>query len=234
MSLKRQSGFYGDSKRSKTVDVRTVTSAQAEVTALKRQTTKLARDVRKLKSDREVHYHDELRLLLDVPYDNNNRTTICDPVVGTGVENRIGDSIHPYFIDIRGMVQGNGGLESVVRIMLIQSKQGFTPTIVAASGLGSILQSAASAQAPFSMWTHENREHFNVLHDETFQVGFAGANNQIPFHIAKKLKRPISYDPAGVQYSAGGLYLMMTSTRATADGGCPGVAFSSRTYFYDA
>lgn len=235
--MKRQGAFYvPNAKRSKALTVVPASKQEAEITALRRQTTRLESAVRKLKSDREVHYHDENDIGLATPYDVTNRVAIlCDPAQGDARTNRSGDSITPISLDLRMRVSGNSTVASLVRVLVIQAKERFVPVSTAATGTSAVWEEAGTSNAPLSNWFWDNREHFVVLHDQVVPIGnTAGSANAVNFlHIKKKLTRKINYIAGTTGPAEGQIYLVMTSTANNASGAAPVIAWHSRVRFYD-
>lgn len=234
--MKRQGAFYVPSgKRSKALTVVPASKQEAEISALRRQTTQLASDVRKLKSSREVHYHDENDIGLATPYDVTNRVAIlCDPAQGDARTNRSGDSITPISLNLRIRISSNSSIANLARFMIIQSKERFVPVSTASTGTSAVWEEAGTANAPLSDFFWDNREHFVVLHDEVVTLGSAGASNAIQYrHIKKKLTRKINYLAGTTGPAEGQIYLVMTSTLNNGGGSSPTIAWHSRVRFLD-
>lgn len=230
----KRAGDYDAPQLKKMRTVVPVTKDEAALADLRRSQAKLASDVRKLKSDREVHYHDELNLGYGIPYDVNRAVVLCDPPQGDARTERVGDTIRPYWIDLRGSLRNQHTRSCVARITLVQSKQRFIPSTTAASGITSVWNRAAGVAAPLSTFTFDNRDHFTVLWDKTFTIGGAGsASEQVDYHLKKKLTRPINYAAGATTFEGGGLYLLQTSEYDNASGVSPVSAWVSRVYFHD-
>lgn len=234
--MKRQGAFYVPrTKRAKTLTVVPESEEKAEISVLRRQTTKLASDLRKLKSSREVHYHDETDAGLATPYDVTNRVAVlCDPIQGDGRTQRAGDSISPISIDLRMRLQSNTAFGNVARVLLIQSKERFVPVSNAATGTSAVWEDAGTALAPMSQFFWDNRQHFKVLHDEVVRLGSANADSSIVYlHIYKKLSGKINFLEETSAPAQGQIYLVMTSNMSNAGGGAPTIAWTSRVCFHD-
>lgn len=234
--MKRQGAFYVPSaKRSKALSVVPESKEEAELSVLRRQTTKLASDVRKLKSAREVHYHDENDVGLATPFDVTNRTALLfDPPQGDGRTDRSGDSVTPISLEIRGRIQNLHTAGVAARILIIQSKERFVPVSNSATGTSAVWELAGTSNAVSSPFFYDNREHFIVLHDETYMLGSTGAsNNMLPFHIKKKIYRKVNYIAGTTGPANGQIYMVMTSTASNASGVAPVIAWHSRIKFLD-
>lgn len=235
--MKRQGAFYvPTAKRSKALTVVPESKQEEQISVLRRQTTKLASDVRKLKSDREVHYHDENDVGLATPYDVTNRVAIlCDPPQGDARTDRSGDTISPISLDLRMRISGNSTIASFVRILVIQSKERFVPVSTAATGTSAVWDEAGTSNAPVSNFFWDNRQHFVVLHDEVVPVGnTGGAANAITYlNIRKKLSRKINYLAGTTGPAEGQVYLIMTSSINNASSSAPIIAWHSRIRFHD-
>lgn len=222
-------------KRTKALAVVPQSEEEAEISVLRRQTTKLASDVRKLKSSREIHYHDENDVGQQTPYDVTNRTAVLfDPPQGDGRTDRSGDSVTPISLEIRGRIQGLHTAGVLARITIIQSKERFVPVSNASSGTSAIWNEANTTNSVNSDWFYDNREHFVVLHDKVYNIGSTGADNSnIAFHIKKKLSRKVNYIAGTTGPANGQIYMVMTSTASNASGVAPTIAWHSRVKFLD-
>lgn len=235
--MKRQGAFYTTpTKRSKTLAVVPSSKQDAEISSLRRQTTQLASEVRKLKNSQEIHYHDEKDVGLATPYDVVNRVAIlCDPAQGDGRTNRSGDSITPLSIDLRMKIAGNSTIASVARILLIQAKTRFVPDSTANTGTSAVWEEAGTSLAPLSNFYWDNRNDFVVLHDECVEVGpTGGSDSSVTYrHIHKKLHRKINYIGGTTGPTEGQIFLVMTSTVANTGGTAPVIKWHSRVRFLD-
>lgn len=226
-------------KRTKTLPVDVV--QDAEIAKLKKQ-------VRLLKSSPEV-LNVDTQDFTEVSYDADNTTLLSSISVGTGGSgNRIGRSVKPKMIEIRGHVYQPKGASGItecpsVRILLLQSKQRFVPaTNLSTPGSTGIFDANAggSAYSPFGAFDPSNRQHFTVLHDELVSIGYAdsstgsiGAPSTYSFHIKRPVYRKIDFEDSSTTPESGALYLCFTSTTiGTAIG--PEVRWYSRLTYTDA
>lgn len=230
----KRSADYDAPQLKKMRTVVPMSKEDADFSDLRAEQKKLTAEVRKLKSNREVHYHDELNTGYRIPYDVDRTVVLCDPAQGVARTERVGDSISPYYVDIRGQLKCPASTGSTVRITLIQSKQRFIPQTTASTGITSVWDRAASGQAPLSTFTFENRDHFTVLWDKTFELGAAGSSNDVVnWHLKKKITRPIKYDAGATTFEGGALYLLQTSDFNNASTVAPNSVWVSRVYFHD-
>lgn len=234
-SLKRQASFYpGRSKRAKVQQVVPVSRTEGDVQTLRRQTTALARTVRKLRDDREEKYHDENATLGIVDDGINSTSILCDPLQGSTVATREADEIAPFRLLLNGHIEMNTASTNVqqrIRCIVIQSKEGFIPSTITATPSNSALLSGGGlgAQALLTPFDHNNRKHFTVLMDETFTV--TDQDPSVDFSKSFKISRKVRFQEAGsATAERGQIYLCRYSTEGTNG---PKMSWYSRVLYHD-
>lgn len=226
-------------KRVKTLPVDVVQDAEI---------ARLKKEVRTLRGATEVLNCDAYGYA-EVSFDTNNTYLLSSIAIGTGgTGNRIGRSVKPKSIEIRGHVVSPYGATtatepSTVRVLLLQAKNRFVPvtseTPPALNGIFA-LNGAGTPYAPFSAFDASNRQHFTVLHDEMISVGLTNSTAGVSanpmvgtFHIKRKIHRTISFEDSSTDTEGGALYLCFTSNQgATVIG--PEVRWFSRLLYTDA
>lgn len=205
---------------------------------LSRRVATLSSKLNKIERLFETKTHDESLTPSATGYDAEAVTILCDPAQGATEDNRIGDSISPFRITIRGTLRQNAstdGRGAIVRIMLVQSKQRYIPLSATNSNAQGLLQQAGTVNAPLSQFNFQNRKHFTVLSDVTYAMSnedTGGSTSNIAFVINKKLTKNISYSPDSVVAERGQLYLVRTSNAAVS--AAPLLSFESRVFYKDA
>lgn len=195
---------------------------------------KLKREVKNLQTASEVKTHDEYFPKGQVAYNANQVTTMLDPVQGFTNSTRIGDEISAYRINLRGVIEANAasaGNTQLVRVVLLQSKEGFVPSTTAVTTTNQLWVGNNAVYAPLSAYDEANRKHFTILYDKTFATD-TNSQKQVLFNINKKISRPTRFDLGGSTVAKQGqLYLCMTSNYGT--GSAPQVTFYSRISYKD-
>lgn len=187
----------------------------------------LKKDVNRLKKMSETKYHDEPLNLGQIHYNVAHTSTLCDPDKGTDEDNRLASEINPYRVMIEGHMTF-GSTEEVVRVTLLQSKQGFIPSTIATSGSTQLYELAANSESVHSQYDFDNRKHFTILYDKKFKMD---AFHKIQmFNINKKVSRKIRFEAGSNTASQGQLYLCVNSNVATSG---PIVKARSRVLFKD-
>lgn len=233
--MKRQKAFYQPmAKRVKSEKAKTNTE-------LTRQVTQLSKKVKTISSAIESKFYDNSVPGSEVNYDVNSVITVATFGQGDTANTRSGVKIQPTRMDLIFQLRNSGTTASggcTMRMLVIQSKQRFTPDTTAGSDTnGGLLNSANTSEAPFSMLVHDNRSHYTVLLDEIVDLeeDQSGANTK-PVTIRRSVypKRPIIYEPGDVgDTEAGQIYICFTSDVANAAVG-PIRRGNYRLYFKDA
>lgn len=196
--------------------------ARRSVKKMKTNTSKeikqLKKDVNTLKRSNETKYHDELYTKGAVERDVNNVTTLLDPGQGSTNQTRVGNEISPYRIHLKGDVRiANAGSvgKGSVRVMVIQSKQGYVPSTISTSTVDKLFIYPNAEVTPHSPLDLNNRQHYVVLFDKTYMLDAAG--KQIAkVNINKKISRNVTFVEAGsTTAEKGQIYLCLTSSSAT-------------------
>lgn len=234
-TLKRQASFYsGRSKKARVQEVVSVSRAEGDVQALRRTTTALSRSVRKLRDEREEKYHDEYGPSGVIDNGINQSSTLCDPAQGSTVVTRDGDEIAPFRLLVNGKIEMNA-LSTLtnqqVRVIIIQAKEGFVPSTITSTPTNSavLYGGALGAAAVVTPYDHNNRKHFIVLMDETFNV--TDQDPAVNFSRSFKISRKIRFAEAGsITAERGQLYMCRFSTEG---GNGPLMTWYTRTLYHD-
>ncbi len=198
---------------------------------------KLKKDVNVLKKSNETKYHDESQARVGISYLVNHSSILIDPVRGDGISNRIGDSISPFAIEIRGLIE-SGSLSTLVaqmRIVLVQSKQGFIPSTTATTTTQQVMDLNNTDDVVNSPYEWENRKHFTVKYDQTFTLDASsnefGTGNR-KFHIKTKLSKVLDFGQNTILAERGQCYLLVFSNQSTA-ANQPIISWVSRALYKD-
>lgn len=234
MPVKRRLDF-GEmpAKRAKVTTVTAVSKSQASMEALRAEQKRLRAQVSKLAKARETKYFDIVEGPDNVDYAVNATYTMCFPGQGSAFNNRIGDAISPTYITVKGYLYSDStGVPNLVRVCLVRSKKDFVPSSITTNTATAVWQNAASVHAVDSQFYIQNREDFEVLHDEVIVVESKGITGEIkPFEINKKLRGKMTFNQSSATPQSGALYLLFTSTSTGVNG--PQLDFTSRVYFKD-
>lgn len=203
--------------------------------SVKDDVKQLKKAVNKLNKSNETKNWDEYAAVGNVYYDTEYVSIICDPAPGLGADDRIGDSIQPFRMLFRGYVEVDAnytaGLQQV-RVLIIQSKQGFVPASTVTTTTQGVLTRAGQTGAQLSHFIVENRDHFVVLSDKTYTVDL-DSKAQIPINQSIKLSRPVRYQAGSTTAESGQIYILATSNIATATGNGPNFTWNSRILYKD-
>lgn len=205
--------------------------------ASKRQAKRLkavTQKVNRLAGLMETKYNDIFSTFLNVAFDVNKvsfLSTISQGDLNQG--NRIGAVISPTRIKIKGEVRSNATYATTIRIMLIRSKNRFVPTTDTNGTTSSIWTQGGNAGAVFGDVDWDNKGHFTILYDRTFSVMKGQDTNGIQFMIDQKLGGKIRYEGSTTNPENGALYMVATSSEATASSP-PSLSYHSRLLYNDA
>lgn len=193
-----------------------------------RKVDQLTKAVNNLKKSNETKYHDENLPLGAIVYGTNNTSTLLDPAQGSTTQTRVGNEISPYRVHIKGRITV-GSTEEVVRITLIQSKQGYVPSSISTGAAQQFYALPASAQSVHSPLDENNRKHYVVLYDKTFTLD---AYNKIrQFSINKKISRNTMFEEAGSTTAEKGQVYLIVNSNVAASG--PTINAYSRIFYKD-
>lgn len=175
----------------------------------------------------------------DIPYDDNTAAvqSLAPIGQGTGDSGRVGAHVQPTMLELNMsfLEDGTAGVPALVRYTVIQCRGRYIPNIVLATTAQAFFTTADDEISPLSTFEWNNRRHYTVLKDECIPMNQQGQDDRTITATNLKLypRRPIIYDDGSTDYENGGIYVVFTSSRATA-GNPPSVAFTSRLYYKDA
>lgn len=158
----------------------------------------LKRKVNKIAGTIETKYHDELQPAVLVSNGVESVSILSDPTASFTNQTRIGNEISPFHLRVKGTIGFNPAQVNTnqrVRMMIIQSKQGFVPQTTSTSSNTGVLTMAGTVSVVNSDFNYENRKHFTVLHDKTYIVDSA-SKPAILFNISKKISRKVVFEEA--------------------------------------
>lgn len=119
----------------------------------------------------------------------------------------------------------------MVRMMLIQSKQRYTPSTITTSGVTQLFSTADVDDVINSNLVHDNRSHYVLLHDKTYTLSPDGNRGQF-INISKKISRKVEFEPGVTTTESGQIWMILTSDVALASVG-PTVQWASRILYKD-
>lgn len=175
----------------------------------------------------------------DIPYDDNTAAvqSLAPVSQGTGDSGRVGAHVQPTILELNMsfLEDGTAGVPSLCRYTVIQCRGRYVPNIVLATTAQAFYTSASDEISPLSTLEWNNRRHYTVLKDECIAMNQQGQDDRtiVVRNLRLNVRRPIIYDDGSADYENGGIYVVFTSSRATA-GNPPSVAFTSRLYYKDA
>lgn len=176
-------------------------------------------------------------------YDTGFVIPLNDITQGNSDENRIGDTVRPFFLDFKMLVYPDNTTStsgSVLRFLIVRSKQRYQPVAAATSGTSQFFDLAADQRTIISPLFQDHKGHYDVVHDE---VVCMGPNSSTTFgsgvptlkHIRKKLYfKPTKFTEASTTFEEGGYYLVVVGDRTVAQADAPLYSFISRFWFADA
>lgn len=210
---------------------------------LARKVRTLARKVDKLPRP-ELKYIDNKRTsAASVGYDLNVVSdALVTPAVGDTNVTRDGAQLTLQSLHVRGRFTANASQAEpyICRLLLIQSKQRYVPSTVAALGnVSNLFEDANTDDAVHSMFGFTNRIHYRVLKDFKVTVQSTGtsggaAPDQKFFQFTykfKKFNRMIQFDANTTTAQKNQVYLVAISTAGSTN--YPTIEYSARTTFYD-
>lgn len=165
---------------------------------------------------------------------------LCDPAQGQDQDERIGDSIKPLHLTIRGTVESDdsGGPVQHCRVIIFRYKDENGITININDILDPNLTSTSSVVYCNKNW--DKRFHSKILYDKMFTVGYhaSGGTTQdgMPpsryFKFSTKLFGHINWADSATTQEGGGLYMLVVTNGANASN-VPVVRWVSRTVYTD-
>lgn len=196
---------------------------------------KLQKKVNKISRGIETKHVDILLAAQEINFDSNETHALCLPVQGDAHNERIGDSIAPYRLNCKLTISNINTADDntqFARVMIIQSKQRFTPNTVSTSGVTQLFSTANVDEVVVSNLVHDNRSHYVLLHDKTYTLSPAG-NGAVVINISKKLSRKVEFEPGSTTTESGQIWICFVSNIAQAATG-PIFTLASRILYTDA
>lgn len=124
---------------------------------------------RQISKTQERKYDETAIAGTEIPYDNITPLVLTTPAQGDGIDERIGDSIKPKSIEVRGIIYNAASSSAMARFVVFQWFQDDTPTleqIITPDG------GAITANTVFKAQNREDHESFRVLFDSgPFHLG---------------------------------------------------------------
>lgn len=186
---------------------------------------KVEKKVNKILNSTEPNYKDTT-VNTNISYDADNATLLSNiSISGDGTEGtRQGRWVTPTRLEVRGAitraVDTTNQPPAIVRMLVIQAKQRFTPSSSSAGGTTNILQSQGTATTPYQPFDINNRRHYTVLYDKTFTSGFATSASGFaqnygslltPMKRNIKLSRRIQWQDDSTTTEGGQIYVLFYS-----------------------
>lgn len=200
---------------------------------IQKDVAKLKKQVRRLNISNEPKYHDELFPELGITYAVNNTTVVADPAQGQTTQTRIANEISPYMLELRGKVEANyasANEGAVLRLIVIQSKQRFIPNTLTSSITQRLLAVQNTVNVPYMPYDDDNRKHYTVLYDRTFNVNNTNGNGVTTFQKKIRVKRPVRFYAAGTTETEGQIFVCAVSNQAAAG---PRLTWYTRLHYKD-
>lgn len=177
---------------------------------------KLEKKVKKIaRGQDEVRIYDQVKSSTSVSTISLTGTQICLPAVGTGHNNRLGDSIRIKQMHLTGNLIPGGDTSSdgnIMRLVIIQSKlaDGAVPPTIT-----DVIHAADVRSV--SKINHDNRASYSIMFDKVFFVGSSAANN-VPRikNLNVRLTPPTKtyFDTGATTLQKGGVWLYVFSNAA--------------------
>lgn len=195
---------------------------------------KLEKKVNMLSRTTETKHVDNVKTQTEVNFDVNLATALFLPAQGTKHNERIGDSASPFRLNAKIAIRNVADEDKCqfVRIMIIQSKQRYTPSTITTSGVTQLFSTADVDDVVNSNLVHDNRSHYVLLHDKTYTISPDG-NRGMFINISKKISRSVEFEPAVTTTESGQIWMCVTSDVAVASVG-PTIQWSTRILYKDA
>lgn len=194
---------------------------------------KLTKKVNQILKETETKFFDVSQVPVSTgDYMVNNVSTLLAPLQNGSKNGRDGSDVSPYRIIIKGdIIPGSASVPVAMRLILIQSKQGFVPSTNATSSVQKVFQDPLFPNTIYNPFDYNNRRHFTVLHDQTYTADAAGPALK-RFVINKKISRNTVFDQGtGTATENGQIYLLNISNHTTTN--LPILSFYSRIYYKD-
>ncbi len=192
----------------------------------------LEKKVNKMTKNFETKHVDVVKTSTELSFDVNHATALFLPAQGIKHNERVGDSASPFRLNAKIYIKNTDSSVQPhsVRIMIIQSKQRYTPSTITTSGVTQLFATAAVEDVTTSNLVHDNRSHYVLLHDRTYDLE---SDEGKVINISKKISRQVEFEPAVTTTEAGQIWLCATSDLAVAAAG-PLIRYSTRVMYKDA
>lgn len=151
---------------------------------------------------------------------------------GTGENQRVGDSITPKFLQIKGYLYGQG-YPAIARVIVGQFKGGVNSN---SPSVATLLEFSGTAALITSPYLEKYRHSYRILHDKVYTTSATlSYNGDIirPFKVAIPANKLIKsrYDNAG-NMTGGSLWMVVVSDQPL--GNYPQLFYSSKLWYQDA
>lgn len=190
-------------------------------------------------SKNEEKYFDLKFSLTSTDVYNPSITQLSGIAQGVSDSQRVGDSVKPTSLDIRGNIYAsvNGALGQTIRIIVFQwrpSLGSYAPSLSAILNNGS----TTDGYQPFYQLNRDTRSQYKILADRTYMLlGSTYASGQQTslagkyVHLKMKLKQPkIQWQAASTTNQMNGLYMVILSDTGVTE---MSSNFVSRLMYYD-
>lgn len=190
--------------------------------------------VNKLANMTETKHVDVLKTQTEINFDVNSATALFLPVQGDAHNERVGDVASPFRLTMKIALRNvaDEDKSQFVRMMIIQSKQRYTPSTITTSGVTQLFSTADVDDVVNSNLVHDNRSHYVVLHDKTYILSPDG-NRGTFINISKKISRHVEFEPGATTTESGQIWMVLTSDVAVGSVG-PTAQWASRILYKDA
>lgn len=164
---------------------------------------------------------------------------LVEPPIGLNDQERKGDEITMKSIQVRAVVRAGASstVPQSIRMMVIQSKQRFSPALNAATGSdNSVLAYGGTQDAVWSPVDWNNKHHYRVLKDMTFYVqnGTDKEIKNIKWTTGFKTKATLKFEEGTtIVAEQNQVYLLFFSDILNTNTP-PTLEFTSRTHYTDA
>lgn len=164
---------------------------------------------------------------------------LISPAQGIGEGQRKSDQISAKLLQVKLQVfAGLADRTQCFKVLLLQSRARFVPSMVTSSGTQSVWDTAGTNDVLNSFHNWENRGHYRILAQKTFKLDPI-ANDSGPnvkcFTLSyrfKKFNRVVKFDPAGITTQKNQVYLLMVSDLGN-DANAPSATYTSRVTYCD-
>lgn len=199
----------------------------------KNKIQKLEKQVRRINATFEPRYHLENAITFTPQFNLNQVSILGDPAQGDTAETRTGLRISPYRLELHMRIRqpSTTSAPTSLRVILMQSKQGFVPSTISTTAVSQVFETPATAQTLISPFYQPNRHKFTLLYDKTYNNAGTTGPAAYSVNISKKLSRRIEYQEGSNVADKGQIYLLLISDRNDANGSA--VQWYSKLHYKD-